>query len=66
MRLALLLILAALILAACGQSEPPAKSEAGPPGPAGPSGPAGPAGPPGPTAMMGYFCDGTVGIFQDC
>ena len=34
-----------LILAACGQSEPPAKGEAGPPGPPGPVGPAGPAGP---------------------
>ena len=34
MRLRLLLILAAFILAACGQSEPPAKGEAGPPGPA--------------------------------
>ena len=33
-----LVILAALILAACGQSEPPAKGEAGPPGPAGPPG----------------------------
>jgi len=32
------LVLAALILAACGQSEPPAKGEAGPPGPAGPPG----------------------------
>ena len=36
MRLRLLLILTAFILAACGQSEPPAKGEAGPPGPAGP------------------------------
>ena len=36
MRLRLLLILAAFILAACGQSEPPAKGETGPPGPAGP------------------------------
>ena len=42
MRLPLLMILAAFLLAACGQSEPPAKGEAGPPGPAGPSGPAGP------------------------
>jgi hypothetical protein len=33
-----LLILAAFILAACGQSEPPAKGETGPPGPAGPPG----------------------------
>ena len=41
MRLRLLLILAAFILAACGQSEPPAKGEAGPPGPAGPAGPPG-------------------------
>ena len=53
MRLPLLVILAAFLLAACGQSEQPAKSEqpskgvgtglAGPPGPAGPSGPGGPA-----------------------
>lgn len=47
MRRQLLLISAALILAACGQSEPPAKGEAGPPGPVGPPGPPGPAGPPG-------------------
>ncbi len=33
------MILAAFLLAACGQSEPPAKGEAaGPPGPAGPPG----------------------------
>ena len=44
MRLRLLLILAASILAACGQSEPPAKGETGPPGPAGPPGPVGPPG----------------------
>ena len=50
MRLTLLVILAAFLLAACGQSEPPAKGEAGPPGPAGPPGAAGPAGPPGPSA----------------
>ena len=53
MRLPILVILAAFLLAACGQSEPPAKGEAGPPGPAGPAGPpgpAGPAGPPGPSA----------------
>ena len=53
MRLTLLVILAAFLLAACGQSEPPAKGEAGPPGaagPAGPPGPAGPAGPHGPSA----------------
>jgi hypothetical protein len=37
MRLPLLVTLAAFLLAACGQSEPPAKGEAGPPGPAGPS-----------------------------
>ncbi len=49
MRLSLLVILAAFLLAACGQSEPPAKGEAGPPGPVGPPGPAGPAGPPGPS-----------------
>ena len=45
MRLVLLVILAAFLLAACGQSEPPAKGEAGPPGPPGPPGPAGPPGP---------------------
>jgi hypothetical protein len=50
MRLPLLVILAAFLLVACGQSEPPAKGEAGPPGPAGPPGAAGPAGPPGPSA----------------
>jgi hypothetical protein len=43
MRLPLLVILAAFLLAACGQSEPPAKGDAGPPGPAGPTGPPGPA-----------------------
>ena len=42
MRLPLLVILATFLLAACGQSEPPAKGEAGPPGPAGPPGAAGP------------------------
>jgi hypothetical protein len=35
MHLTLLVILAAFLLAACGQSEPPAKGEAGSPGPAG-------------------------------
>ena len=44
MRLPLLVILTAFLLAACGQSEPPAKGEAGPPGPTGPPGPAGPPG----------------------
>ena len=56
MRLTLLVILAAFLLAACGQSEPPAKGETGPPGPAGPSGstgPPGPAGPPGPGGANG-------------
>src|SRR5262245_41639786 len=53
MRLPLLLILAAFLLAACGQSEPPAKGEAGPPGPAGPAGPAGPSGPSGPPGPTG-------------
>jgi len=48
MRRAVLATSAALLLAACGQSEPPAKGEAGPPGPAGPAGPPGPAGPIGP------------------
>ena len=41
MRLSLLVILAAFLMAACGQSEPPAKGEAGPPGPPGPPGPLG-------------------------
>ena len=50
MRLPLLVILAAFLLVACGQSEPPAKGEAGSPGPTGPPGAAGPAGPPGPSA----------------
>jgi hypothetical protein len=39
-----LVILTALILSACGQSEPPAKGDAGPPGPPGPAGPPGPPG----------------------
>ena len=43
-----LVILAVLMLAACGQSEPPAKGEAGPAGPPGPPGPAGP-----PSAVSG-------------
>ena len=53
MRLPLLVSLIAFLLVACGQSEPPAKGEAGPPGPAGPpgaAGPPGPAGPPGASA----------------
>ena len=49
MRLPFLVILGALLLAACGQSEPPAKGETGPPGPTGPAGPPGPAGPHGPS-----------------
>jgi len=49
-----LVILMAFILAACGQSEPPAKGEAGPPGPPGPAGPPGPPpGPPGPAGPPG-------------
>lgn len=50
MRIPALVMLSALLLAACGQSEPPAKGETGPPGPVGPAGPPGPpgaAGPPG-------------------
>ena len=39
MRVPFLVILAAFLLAACGQSEPPAKGETGPPGPIGPPGP---------------------------
>jgi hypothetical protein len=38
-----ILVILALILAACRQSEPPAKGEAGPPGPSGPAGPPGAA-----------------------
>ncbi len=45
MRVPFLVILTAFLLAACGQSEPPAKGETGPPGPIGPPGPAGPPGP---------------------
>jgi len=45
MRVPFLVILTAFLLAACGQSEPPAKGETGPPGPMGPPGPAGPPGP---------------------
>jgi hypothetical protein len=61
MRLTLMVILAAFLLAACGQSEPPAKGEAGPPDPAGPPGPAGqpgPAGPPGATGPPGPAANG--------
>jgi len=43
MRLPFLVILGGLLLAACGQSEPPAKGETGPPGPTGPAGPPGPS-----------------------
>src|SRR5215471_10051629 len=50
MHLPLLVILAAFLLAACGQSEPPSKGQGGPPGPPGPRGPPGFAGPPGPGA----------------
>jgi hypothetical protein len=47
MRVPALVMLSALLLAACGQSEPPAKGETGPPGPIGPAGPPGPPGPAG-------------------
>src|SRR5215471_2233689 len=53
MRLPRFVILAAFLLTACGQSEPPANGKTvvlGPAGPSGPPGPAGPAGPPGPGA----------------
>src|SRR5262245_38295596 len=53
MRLPLLVILGASLLAACGQSEPPAKGDTGPPGPAGPAGPPGPPGPAGPIGPPG-------------
>ena len=45
MRVPFLVILTAFLLAACGQSEPPAKGGTGPPGPIGPPGSAGPPGP---------------------
>ena len=48
MRLPLLAIVIGFLLVACGQSEPPARGEAGPPGSPGPPGP---AGPPGPSAI---------------
>ena len=47
MRVVAWVMLSALFLAACGQSEPPAKGETGPAGPAGPPGPPGPPGPAG-------------------
>ena len=47
MRLALMMILVTFFVAACGQSEPPSKGQAGPSGPPGPPGPPGPRGPPG-------------------
>ena len=57
--LRLLLILAVFILSSCGQSEPPAKGEAGPPGPAGPAGPPGASsGTNGPTIkIVSRVCD---------
>src|SRR5262249_21767419 len=58
MRLPLLVILAVFLLTACGQSEPPAKGEAGPPGPAGPPGAAGPPGPAGPAGPPGTDAGG--------
>jgi hypothetical protein len=57
MRLPLSLILGALLLAACGQSEPPAKGEAGPPGQAGPPGPAGPGASRSATRLITAPCD---------
>ena len=53
MRIPALVMLSALLLAACGQSEPPAKGETGPPGPVGPAGPPGPPGAPGPPGSSG-------------
>jgi hypothetical protein len=52
MRLPLLVILAAFFLTGCGQSEPPAKGEAGPPGPAGPLVPAASPGPVPPARLV--------------
>jgi hypothetical protein len=66
MRFPLLVISAAFLLAACGQSEPPAKGGPGPAGPPGPRGPPGFAGPPGPAASGSAIrvikapCDQTV------
>ena len=57
MHLPLFLILGALLLAACGQSEPQAKGETGPPGPAGPPGSS--AGGPAIRFTTGH-CDRTV------
>src|SRR5450759_170219 len=56
MRLPLLVALAAFVLTACGQSQPPAKGEQGE---AGPVGLAGPAGPPGPRGAS-VPCDQTA------
>jgi hypothetical protein len=58
MRLRLLVILIAFLLVACGQSEPPAKGEAGPTGPVGPPGPAGLPGPAGPAGPPGSSASG--------
>jgi hypothetical protein len=49
-----LVALGGLLLAACGQSEPP-KGAKGDPGPAGPPGPPGPAGPAGGTIRFAEF-----------
>jgi hypothetical protein len=64
MRLTLLVALAAFVLAACGQSQPPAKGEQGEAGPVGLAGPAGPPGPPGasgpPIRIASVPCDQTA------
>jgi hypothetical protein len=58
MRLSFVVMLSALLLAACGQSEPPPKGETGPPGPAGAAGPPGPPGPAGPAGPPGASANG--------
>ena len=61
MRLPLLVALAAFVLAACGQSQPPAKGEQGEVGPVGPAGPAGPPGASGlPIRIASVPCDQTA------
>jgi hypothetical protein len=57
----LLFVVAALVLASCGQNQPPPKGEQGEAGSVGPAGPAGPPGPPGTSGsqirMVSAPCD---------